>query len=73
MLTVLIWLGSGFAFSVGVAVGAWAMSRRAATVANDNTKAEKLLAERNEIGLRQCKAMESIGTTLEELLLRLTP
>ena len=69
-LTILIWLGSGFAFAVGVCLGAFLMR----LVWRDRGKAERnlddandLLRKRNEIGERQAEALEVIAARLLRL------
>ncbi len=70
-LTILIWLGSGFALAVGVFIGAtlmcWVANARSKT---DETAAESvtLLRERNEIGTRQAELLVRIACCLEERL-----
>lgn len=73
MVTILIWLGSGFAFSVGVVVGAriMLMPGKAAQAAMDaNEKSIAALLERNKIGSEQLSALERIASSLEEIALR---
>ena len=66
--TILIWLGSGFAFAVGVCLGAFLMAR----TWRDRVKADKitadvndLLRERNYIGKLQANALERIAEAAE--------
>jgi uncharacterized membrane-anchored protein YhcB (DUF1043 family) len=66
-LTILIWLGSGFAFAVGVCLGAFLMR----LVWRDRGKAERnladandLLRKRNEIGERQAEALETLAAKM---------
>ena len=69
MTTILIWLGSGFAFSAGVCFGAWLMRatwKRPKDVLDVERKATEALLERNEIGREQVAALERIAATLEE-------
>lgn len=68
MLTLLIWLGSGFAFAVGVALGVWVTTHRLAKVFGREAKAEELLAARNEIGRKQYEAIMRLGDIHEEVL-----
>lgn len=65
METVLIWLGSGFAFSFGVYFGAWSCRRRDSELAKQQSNANDLLLERNVIGLRQAEALEQIAKLIE--------
>ena len=69
MATILIWLGSGFAFGVGFCIGIWintlTLKRRKD---NDSVvqKANNLLSERNEIGREHLAAFERIASALED-------
>ncbi len=70
--TILIWLGSGFAFAIGVFFGAWLMKSTKADNQHAMDKADMhaaevnaLLAERNSIGIRQAEAMERIADVIE--------
>lgn len=67
MATILIWLGSGFAFAVGVVFGAWLMRRAngSADAVEVNRKANEALQERNQIGREQVAALERIASALE--------
>lgn len=65
MTTILIWLGSGFAFSVGVFCGvisvSWGVKNQKAAVG----PSEKLLEERNEIGRTQAAYLLRIAECME--------
>jgi hypothetical protein len=63
MTTILIWLGSGFAFSVGLITGfiIMGLSYRKRPDLDDSRKATEALLERNEIGRQQVKALEAIA------------
>lgn len=64
MTTILIWLGSGFAFAVGVCVGVWLMTVRDRSLKRAGDSAQEatdLLRERNEIGKRQLAALETLA------------
>lgn len=63
-LTILIWFGSGFAFSVGIFIGACLMAL-AARDQKGCDDANSLLRLRNEIGERQVAALERIAAYLE--------
>lgn len=65
METILIWLGSGFAFAIGVFVGAWAMSSIGKKLDKETHLPTKLLEERNELSLRQVKTLTRIAEALE--------
>ena len=65
LLTILIWLGSGFAFAVGFIVGMCIMGRAMSNEKKNNDLAAEvnaLLRERNAIGERQAAALEQIAT-----------
>ncbi len=70
MGTILIWLGSGFAFGVGVVCGiamfkfAGGNSARDEEYAKNQAKTLELLEQRNEIGRRQIEAMEEIAAAM---------
>lgn len=73
MTTILIWLGSGFAFGVGCIVGAWLMMVKNTRTESAYEKmfaqqevAGELLSVRNEIGLRELRALERIADSLAE-------
>jgi len=68
MVTILIWLGSGFAFAVGIFFGAWAMRKAGGGLdaVKVNEKANEALQERNTIGREQVAALERIAEVLEE-------
>lgn len=69
MTTVMIWLGSGFAFSVGVLFGAWIIRsswKPSPEMRESNDKATAALRERNEIGRLQVAILERIAATMEE-------
>lgn len=61
MLTILIWLGSGFAFAVGIAVGVWMCRGDGAKQAAHAMATNSLLQERNKIGERQAAALERLA------------
>jgi hypothetical protein len=67
MTTILIWLGSGFAFSLGVMCGiamfkiAGGNASRDEAYANAQARTLELLEERNEIGRRQVEALDEIA------------
>jgi uncharacterized membrane-anchored protein YhcB (DUF1043 family) len=67
-LTILIWLGSGFAFAVGVIFGIiitgliWKDRKKADDIA---AEVNALLKERNEIGSRQADALERVADAVE--------
>jgi hypothetical protein len=68
MTTILVWLGSGFAFAVGVGFGAWLMRstwKRPKDVLEVEKKATEALLERNEIGRDQVEALDRIASALE--------
>ena len=65
MIDILIWLGSGFAFALGICVGAWAMRATFPKDSRNLDNANDLLRERNEIGRRQVAALERIASKLE--------
>lgn len=68
MLTILIWLGSGFAFSAGLFIGIWTMAWRSGKQDVQNTLTSESLEElrrRNEIGVRQCEALERIAAAAD--------
>lgn len=58
VLTILIWLGSGFAFAVGVALGVFVMRQR------DSTEMADLMRERNELDRQKIEAMNRIEAKL---------
>ena len=64
---IVMWLGSGFAFSIGVGVCAWLMRKTAPNkeLADETKKSVVLLEERNTIGLRQFYMLERIAESLE--------
>lgn len=65
LLTILVWLGSGFAFAVGVIVGMCIMGRAMSNEKKNNAITDEvnaLLRERNAIGERQAAALEQIAT-----------
>lgn len=67
MTTIVVWLGSGFAFAVGIACGVWVCSvgiKRANTQSDDATQ---LLRERNEIGRMQVSELTRIADLVEEM------
>lgn len=64
MTTVLIWLGSGFAFAVGFFAGARVAHIAKGTNDKQGEQANEHLAERNRIGLRQAEALENIAHEL---------
>lgn len=70
MEAILIWLGSGFAFGVGVVCGiaifkiASGNSARDEEFAKNQAKTLELLEQRNEIGRRQIDAMEEIAAAM---------
>jgi uncharacterized protein YneF (UPF0154 family) len=67
-LTILIWLGSGFAFAVGVCLGIWLTARSMRDTHKQdllNARSIELLEERNKIGKRQAEAMERLGDVTE--------
>jgi hypothetical protein len=71
MTTILVWLGSGFAFAIGVFCGAWLMKSVHKTpkdVLAGNEKATEALLERNKIGREQVEVLSAIAVTLEEIL-----
>lgn len=64
METIIVWLGSGFAFAIGILAGAML----AGFILRDRRKADEvtehvndLLKERNAIGERQVRALERIA------------
>ena len=71
MATIFIWLGSGFAFAVGVCCGAWLMR-----IAWNSSKEEKpavdaginALVERNRITWDQVEALQRIADAIEKAL-----
>ena len=75
METILIWLGSGFAFAVGVVFGAFLM-RSVLKNRSDSTDRQTelmqasadLLKERNDIGRETAATMNKIFYCLDEML-----
>ena len=69
--TILIWLGSGFAFAVGVCLGAflmllvWRDKHKNDSIVNE---VNALLRTRNEIGERQADLLERIAESLDNKL-----
>lgn len=73
MLTVIIWLGSGFAFVVGVFVGAVMLRwmRRSdddatARVLEHYSRSESLMIERNDIERACVDAIQRLATAAEK-------
>jgi hypothetical protein len=66
MLTVLIWLGSGFAFSVGIILGAL-LFRLKPKMTQAEVESLKLLKERNAIGLEQIHQLARIKDAVQLL------
>lgn len=69
MLTILIWLGSGFAFAAGFCAGLWFFTLTVRRQTDNTAKqdvANDLLRERNDIGRRHAVALERMAKTLEE-------
>ena len=64
METVLIWFGSGFAFSVGVVVGAFLFCRVSKRQTEVERKVNDLLEARNRIGQEQVLAMSEIADAI---------
>ena len=70
MTTIFVWLGSGFAFSVGVCVGAYAMRSLVddrpwkSAIQELQERANELLEERNVIGERLAEYMRQIADNL---------
>ncbi len=60
METILVWLGSGFAFAVGIGVGAW-LVRTMKVPDKWADRSADLLEARNAIGLREAEALEKIA------------
>ena len=70
MTTILIWLGSGFAFAAGFMVGIWLMTwKKGNQDAQNDLTADSLveLRRRNEIGLRQAEALERVAIAVESI------
>jgi len=69
MTTILIWLGSGFAFTVGIMCGAY-MARNLSREAKDvNQQTLMLMSDRNDID-RECRdAQCRMSDALEEIAL----
>ena len=71
MLTILIWLGSGFAFAVGVISGVALNTSRMKKVEEDNKRFTLLsidaLRQRNSIGDRQAATMDGIENCLARI------
>lgn len=68
MATILVWLGSGFAFSVGVCFGAWIMRatwKRPNDVVEVERNATAALLARNEIGRQQVEYLRRIASAME--------
>ena len=66
MTTMLIWLGSGFAFAIGFLCGVLvigALTKKQPVV----DKATEALLERNQIGLQQAHALEEIADQLTRM------
>lgn len=70
MTTILVWLGSGFAFAVGVCFGADLMRRLASEsstigIIDIQKRANELLEERISVGERQAEYLRQIADTLQ--------
>lgn len=67
--TILVWLGSGFAFAFGMAVGAALMRRKPTDyqeVIKKSHRANELLQQRNDIGEQQVQALRKIWKAIKE-------
>lgn len=60
VLTLLIWLGSGFTFALGILVGAKVFKGSSKTFDKFQQASLAALQRRNEIGERQAEALERI-------------
>ncbi len=69
MTTILIWLGSGFAFGSGLLAGLallpWLNRKTADKNASIQDESLVALQERNAIGWRQVAAMEELSATIK--------
>lgn len=68
-LTILIWLGSGFAFSVGFLVGviiAGSMLKKEKPVDQISERVNHLLEQRNQIGREQADALKRIADRADQ-------
>lgn len=68
MLTILIWLGSGFAFTVGFGVGVFVVKwvyKKDKSQIDGEQEARRLLSERNKIGLTQVTTLDRIADLIE--------
>lgn len=68
LLTIVIWAGSGFAFSLGIMTGIWMMKSAGHTgqsIAQE--RMQEALDERNKIGIRQAEQLERIADWAEEI------
>ena len=70
-MTFLLWLGSGFAFAVGVCCGVFAIKWASKHPLNDsvddtNRQSLNALKERNEISREQVEALERIASAIEK-------
>jgi hypothetical protein len=69
METILIWLGSGFAFACGFFAGLMALTigtKKGTKTDKYNAESIELLSERNKIGWRQIEALERIAAATEK-------
>lgn len=68
METILIWLGSGFAFASGFAVGVWILRKSyGENVSERENIINKLLEKRNEIGNLQLSTLERIAEAMKNI------
>ena len=72
-MMILTWLGSGFAFAIGVCIGVWIMrgltkDRSASEVHETNAKSIAALTERNAIGREHSHQFERIADALTDML-----
>jgi hypothetical protein len=70
MSTILVWLGNGFAFTVGASIGGFLVGLLLRAKPDEAKKATALLEERNRIGERQAGALEDIAERLDSIASR---
>lgn len=66
-LTILTWLGSGFAFAAGFFVGIWMMHSRVSSWTKEESESIKLLRERNEIDRELVEDVSRISESLNAI------
>ncbi len=67
MTTVMVWLGSGFAFAVGTLLGITAFGFAARRGDKQTGIANQYLAERNDISWQQLEVMRDICDSLRNM------